>query len=172
MASPAAVITCLLAFSATCLLSTIPAGLQRRTARSAQQQQQQQQRPEDELRVQVTDPSLGDRAVCPFTTELVAVGGGTMTASTCVGVGQPCAGGTAFTVCQQLTQTVLVDGHSLEVNTACLCALRAQAAGEGGRQRRQASVQLSPPRQLAARVMALIDCVIDWLAQWLLMLIG
>ena len=83
--------------------------------------------------------TLEERAMCPFTMETVTFGGDTLTEATCVSTGEPCAGGMPFTVCQQLTQTVLIEGHSLELNTACLCALRAPWGQREAESRRRRS---------------------------------
>ena len=144
MASPVAVVTCLLAVSATCLLSQLQHSLQRRSSRGASQRPHApgprravRSATGDAFRASLEQPDLGERAACPFSTETVTLGELTLTSSTCVSEGGPCAGGVPFTVCQQLTQTVLVDGRSVELNTACLCALRAPAEQEHEDRRRR-----------------------------------
>ena len=92
--------------------------------------------------------------MCPFTVETVTFGGDTLTEFTCVRTGQSCAGGMAFTVCQQLTQTVLIDGLSLELNTACLCALRAPWGDRAKESRRRRSDGQKTAARLVERLQA------------------
>ncbi|XP_043247537.1 uncharacterized protein LOC122394613 [Amphibalanus amphitrite] len=183
MTSPVAVLTCLLAVSATCLLSQLRSGMERHSGRAPPRRvyshkdgsrRNTRSAGEDDSRLQLDDVGIGARAACPFTTETVTLGDVTMTASTCVSAGGPCAGGVPFTVCQQLTQTVLVDGRAVELNTACLCALRARTAttersdsveAPADRQRRDVAVPSELPHEVWEHIIKMMDYVVFCVSQ-------
>ena len=74
---------------------------------------------------------------------------------------------------------MLVDGRSVELNTACVCALLAHnARGEGGqsgeretpeRRRRELAVRENLPRKVVERILKAIDYVVFCVAQLMLM---